>query len=272
MFLRYLMLVVFPPVGIPMYLHDRYGPKLKFRILVCIASALWFVLLVWLISRPPVERHQAKIKVRTEIFNEPKIEENKVADISRSDFREADSSGKISMIEDALGDNIGGSYASVRFDDGTGIQFPGANIHIRALYGEMNKDGVVTKALGSVLIKGDSEYIYTALSYEKILTDDLIATFPEEYGSDLSDVSIARVGKNGVTVTFIIADPGEDRDQIVKEVFTKSLEDAQFQSDLKHFRRTVEGASVRCQSGETSDEDGEYGKKTQVSYRTIRLY
>lgn len=271
MFLRYLMLVVFPPVGIPMYLHDRYGPRLKIRVLVCIASALWFVFLIWLISRPPVEKHQAKVQARTEIFNEQKIEENKVANLSRSAFRDADSPGKISMIAEALGNNIGGSYASVRFDDGTGIQFPGANIHIKAMYGEMDKDGVVTKTLGSVLIKGDSEYIYTALADEEVLKDDLIAAFPEDYSSDISDVVVARVGKTGVTVSFIIADPGTDRDPSVKEAFEKSLEDEQFLSDLKKFRRTVEGASVRCQSDGGSDGDDTGSDEKPAEYRTIRL-
>lgn len=250
MLLKYVMLIIFPPVGIPLYIRDRYGPSKKKRAVVCLISALWFAFLVFLISRPPIEKHKATVKTRSDIFKTEKIETNKVAYLKKAPFRSASSTEKVSMIANALGSNIDGAYASVLFDDGTGIEFPSANINLTAMYGKMRKDGTVTKQLGTVLIKSGTTFRYTPFSTERILEDDLVSAFPGDYSSDSSDVSVARVGKNAVTVLFTIYDNSND-ESTIQQAFQKALEDKEFISDLVSAKRYVESASVSCVTDDT---------------------
>lgn len=278
MLLKYILLVIFPPAGIPLYLHDRYGPKMKVRAFICLLSALWCAFLVYSIARIPLRRQAKKEHVNTEVFRDPEVKENPVAKVRKSEFATASGRGKAAMVERALGNHISGDHASVRFDDGTGIEFPDANYYVSALYGNMDKKGIVTEILGTVLIKrsedGDTLKL-TPYSDETVLENALGNTFPEEYVSDASDVTVRKSGKDGAVITFTIYDRKNVSDDTIREVFEKIIKDKTVISYLTKNRKKLDGAVVKCVTEKPSAHDHEIYSDDEIpemqTSRIIRL-
>lgn len=244
------MLIIFPPVGIVMYMKDRFGPPKKIRFIICLLSALWFCLVIRSIAGIPQKKIRSEETLGNAIFAEPEVHHNRSVTLSKKDFVAAGSNGRVSMIKKALGNHITGDNAIVRFDDGTGIKFPGANIHVTAWYGEMDADGIITHPLGEVTISGDDEtFTYNAYAPKRLLADELDELFPDEYRSDISsaDVADSDDGRSYI-VNFTIAVPGDrltdtERNRI-KTVFSGLLSDRRFTERLG--KKKVSGASVRC--------------------------
>lgn len=225
------MLVIFPPAGIPMYLKDEFGPSRKIRKLVCVFSALWFIFLIWLLAfNLPAHQQKQKDAVHNEIFETPKMHENRQAVLKKSEFATAGNYERAVMIENALGNHLSGDSALIKFDDGTAIDFPAANIHVTGTYGVLTDDGDIFPVLGTAVIKssddGDS-FVYTAYKNTEVIASVFMRNFPEEYASDASDVQISETAdRKGFNVRFIITLPEKYDDTVrqnIKNVFEKEL-------------------------------------------------
>lgn len=58
--MRYLMLILFPPVGIIMYLKDEFGPPKKIRYAVCALSLLWMIFVIYMFAKIPNQKQSGK--------------------------------------------------------------------------------------------------------------------------------------------------------------------------------------------------------------------
>ena len=86
--MRYLMLILFPPVGIIMYLKDEFGPPKKIRYAVCALSLLWMIFVIYMFAKIPIRNNQEKAQLESEIFEDPmagKVE-NKTEQMKKSKF------------------------------------------------------------------------------------------------------------------------------------------------------------------------------------------
>ena len=162
--MRYLMLILFPPVGIIMYLKDEFGPPKKIRYAVCALSLLWMIFVIYMFAKIPIRNNQEKAQLESEIFEDPmagKVE-NKTDQMKKSKFNSLSDREKAEKIKSFLSDAVG-DYAEILFEDGTGIQFPGAEMpdgeNSTAWYGKIDSDGNLTSTLGEVTFRTVSMYV-----------------------------------------------------------------------------------------------------------------
>lgn len=199
--MRYLMLFLFPPVGIVMYLRDEFGPPKKIRYIVCALSMIWMICVIAMLVRIPMGNKQDKIQMESEIFDDPnagKIE-NKVENMKKADFDKLSDREKAEKMKSYLADAIG-DYAAIRFDDGTGIQFPGADISNVAWYGKMSNDGQIEMTYGEIKIE-NGVYNYTAYAKEDLMQLDIERNIPDKYKSDGTESKVRKVS-DGYYLTF----------------------------------------------------------------------
>lgn len=219
----YLMLVIFPPVGIPLFLRNDLGPSRGKRIFISFLSALWMALVIFLLSRIPVQKQKQIQADQNAIFKEEKPVENKVVRISKTQFTAASDYSKVSMIKNAL-NNSAGDFASVRFDDGTGFQFPGANIHVTGWYGQMDKDGNITLIRGTILIKGEDEVKIDLYPKTEVLEDLLVQKIPNDWQSDITEARVVE-GNGNFYISFVFPDAYRNELTAIKEKITEIMKD-----------------------------------------------
>lgn len=208
--MKYLMLFLFPPVGIVMYLKDEFGPPKKIRLFVCLISLLWMGLIIYMIAQVPLQRHQEQVQLESQIFDDPlagKIE-NKIEKINKTDFDKLSDREKAEKIQSFLSDAIG-DYAAIIFDDGTGIQFPGAEM-TTAWYGNIQEDGEMVTTLGEVKIS-NGVYVLTEYPKEDLIEVDISNVLPDKYKSDATSIDVRKTS-DGYYLAFatICEEPTDD--------------------------------------------------------------
>lgn len=232
----YFMLIIFPPVGIPLFLRDELGPSKKKKIFISFLSALWMCLVIILIAHIPGKMEEVQQKKADVIFEEPKTEMNKVAFLDKKRFVQASPGVRISLIKNALGNHYAGDYCSIRFNDGTGIQFPGADIHITGWYGEMAKDGTITTKYGQVLIQGDDTFDLTLYPKKDLLENFINSKISHKWDSDATRASVKKDG-DVYDVSFYVPAMFDGHLTEMKTEFNSILDD-------NGCRKILDGASI----------------------------
>lgn len=214
--MRYLMLILFPPVGIVMYLKDEFGPPKKIRYVVCALSLFWMIFVIYMFAKIPIKNNQEKAQLESEIFKDPmagKIE-NKTEKMKKAEFNSLSDREKAEKIKSFLSDAVG-DYANILFDDGTGIQFPDAelpeNENSTAWYGNIDADGQLTTTLGEVNIQNG---VYVCKEYEKtdLLSVDVENKLPTKYKSDATSIVVRKIS-GGYYLAFVtVCDDPDDSD------------------------------------------------------------
>ena len=219
--MRYLMLILFPPVGIIMYLKDEFGPPKKIRYAVCALSLLWMIFVIYMFAKIPIRNNQEKAQLESEIFEDPmagKVE-NKAEQMKKSKFDSLSDREKAKKIKSFLSDAVG-DYAEILFEDGTGIQFPGAEMpdgeNPTAWYGKIDSDGNLTSTLGEVTIQ-NGVYVCKEYSKQDLLSVDMENKLPEKYKSAATSI-VVRETEDGYYLAFVTVceDPQQtDYDAII---------------------------------------------------------
>lgn len=219
--MRYLMLILFPPVGIIMYLKDEFGPPKKIRYAVCALSLLWMIFVIYMFAKIPIRNNQEKAQLESEIFEDPmagKVE-NKTEQMKKSKFDSLSDREKAEKIKSFLSYAVG-DYAEILFEDGTGIQFPGAEMpdgeNSTAWYGKIDSDGNLTSTLGEVTIQ-NGVYVCKEYSKQDLLSVDVENKLPEKYKSDATSI-VVRETEDGYYLAFVTVceDPQQtDYDAII---------------------------------------------------------
>lgn len=220
--MRYLMLILFPPVGIVMYLKDEFGPPKKIRYAVCALSLLWMFFVIYMFAKIPIKNNQEKAQLESEIFEDPMAgkTENKTENMKKAEFDSLSDREKAEKVKSFLADAVG-DYAEILFEDGTGIQFPGAEMpdgeDSKAWYGKIDNNGDLTSTLGEVTIQ-NGVYVCKEYSKQDLLSVDVENKLPTKYKSDATSIAVRKTG-NGYYLAFVTVydDPQEtDYDAIIK--------------------------------------------------------
>lgn len=218
----YLMLVLFPPVGIIMCLTNRDGPPKWFRILLSVISFMWMIFVICMIVRIPLNHKHQVNKIREDIFydSEEGKTTNKVTEITRDKFLNMSNDEKVKFIKEAL-DSSKGDYGTISLSDGTGILFPGNDINETAWYGELNEDGSIAFTYGEVAIK-NGKYEYKPYSSEQIAEAKFINEVPAKYLNDITNVKFKEKGDNfEINFETVLENPEEDDYKVIENLARK---------------------------------------------------
>lgn len=218
----YLMLVLFPPVGIIMCLTNRDGPPKWFRILLSVISFMWMIFVICMIVRIPLNHKHQVNKIREDIFydSEEGKTTNKVTEITRDKFLNMSNDEKVKFIKEAL-DSSKGDYGTISLSDGTGILFPGNDINETAWYGDLNEDGSIAFTYGEVTIK-NGKYEYKPYSSEQIAEAKFINEVPAKYLNDITNVKFKEKGDNfEINFETVLENPEEDDYKVIENLARK---------------------------------------------------
>lgn len=182
--MRYLMLILFPPVGIYMFMTSEIGPPKKVRYFISFLSVIWMILIVAFLVNVAVNSHKKVDSVRESIFYDSEDDKifNQVVECKKDEFDEKTDSEKYDYIKEIF-QNVEGDYASLLFDDGTGIMFPGADLKQTASYGKMDNDGSITLQCGTVKLENNL-YQCQMFSNAEIAQERFCNELSGEYSND----------------------------------------------------------------------------------------
>jgi len=110
--------------------------------------------------------------------------------ISKETLTDIDSHTYIELISPVLNGYSNKIYTSFKFEDGTGIYYPGSNINQIAIYGEMNENGLVTQELGLIETNGTIVSYTESAPIQSVETKNMYQYLPSKYQTDNGSVLV----------------------------------------------------------------------------------
>lgn len=77
-------------------------------------------------------------------------------------------------------------YTCISFGDGTGLYFQNSNINLKAYYGEINSDGLITQSLNYYDFSDQKVIVSDVMVSQTAESKELYAAYPEDFKNDFS--------------------------------------------------------------------------------------
>lgn len=168
-----------------------------------------------------------------------------VEKVKKSDFKKMSDFEYIDTVKSVLNAYNDKVWVLFLFEDGTGIQYPGADIEEKATYGKFDKNYNATEQIGYVTINGST------VKYEKIPSEmskesnDLSMALPDTYRNDYTYTNV----KNNIAFIQVLS-INEDTQAVANEIVNavKSVGDykeirfcIKYNQDLNYYKWTADG-------------------------------
>ena len=126
-----------------------------------------------------------------------------VRQMNKADFADISAHEYIEKINSVLKPHKDSYWVAILFEDGTGIKYPGADIKETAFYGEMDKNGNITKEIGRILVAGTQVTYGETLSSISTDSVSLSMSLPEKY---INDSTFVNIDGTTIYVSVVIAE------------------------------------------------------------------
>ena len=169
-----------------------------------------------------------------------------VEKVKKSDFKKMSDFEYIDTVKSVLNAYNDKVWVLFLFEDGTGIQYPGADAAEKATYGKFDKNYNATEQIGYVTINGNS------VQYEKVPSEmnkesnNLSQAIPDTYKNDYTYVNV----KNNIAYIQVLS-TNEDTQSIANEIVNtvKGVGDykeirfcIKYNQDLNYYKWTADGS------------------------------